>query len=95
MVKPGKGPAFHRLQTLKQQGREGLNYLRSHNGGNGRRLTSQASLNAYVRSICDIMRRSNCADALQYVPELTRLLFLMKGCLPPRRDLQNQGRGTS
>ncbi|MBE3129615.1 MAG: N-6 DNA methylase, partial [Acidobacteria bacterium] len=27
-------------------------------------------------SICDVMRRSNCAGALQYVPELTWLLFL-------------------
>jgi type I restriction enzyme M protein len=29
------------------------------------------SLNAAVKGICDIMRRSNCAGALQYVPELT------------------------
>jgi len=29
-----------------------------------------------VKSICDIMRRSNCAGALQYVPELTWILFL-------------------
>jgi type I restriction enzyme M protein len=33
-------------------------------------------VNAAVKSICDIMRRSNCAGALQYVPELTWLLFL-------------------
>src|SRR2546428_13796734 len=45
-------------------------------GGNPRSLNSQASLNAYVKSICDIMRRSNCAGALQYVPELTWMLFL-------------------
>src|SRR5712692_11148332 len=38
--------------------------------------TSPQSLNAYVKSICDIMRRSNCAGALQYVPELTWMLFL-------------------
>lgn len=43
---------------------------------NGRRLATQQSLNAYVKSICDIMRRSNCAGALQYVPELTWILFL-------------------
>ena len=30
----------------------------------------------FVKSICDIMRRSNCASALQYVPELTWILFL-------------------
>ncbi len=34
------------------------------------------SLWAFVKSICDIMRRSNCASALQYVPELTWILFL-------------------
>lgn len=44
--------------------------------GNGRRLTTQSAVNAAVKSICDIMRRSNCAGALQYVPELTWLLFL-------------------
>jgi type I restriction enzyme M protein len=43
---------------------------------NGKRLTTQSSVNAAVKSICDIMRRSNCAGALQYVPELTWLLFL-------------------
>lgn len=45
--------------------------------GNGRRkFTTQASLDSYVWSICDILRRSNCAGALQYVPELTWILFL-------------------
>ena len=44
--------------------------------GNGQRYFTQHSLNAYVWSICDILRRSNCAGALQYVPELTWLLFL-------------------
>lgn len=34
------------------------------------------SLTSFVKSICDIMRRSNCASALQYVPELTWILFL-------------------
>lgn len=43
---------------------------------NGRRLVSQQSVNAVVKSICDIMRRSNCAGAMQYVPELTWILFL-------------------
>jgi len=38
---------------------------------NGRKLASQQSVNSAVKSICDIMRRSNCAGALQYVPELT------------------------
>jgi type I restriction enzyme M protein len=49
---------------------------RPRKNGNGRRLNSPGSVNAAVKSICDIMRRSNCAGALQYVPELTWLLFL-------------------
>jgi type I restriction enzyme M protein len=44
--------------------------------GNGKRLVTQQSVNAAVKAICDIMRRSNCAGALQYVPELTWILFL-------------------
>ncbi|MFB3881905.1 MAG: N-6 DNA methylase [Armatimonadota bacterium] len=43
---------------------------------NGRQFNSQQSLNSAIKSICDIMRRSNCAGALQYVPELTWILFL-------------------
>jgi type I restriction enzyme M protein len=43
---------------------------------NNRRITTPQSLNAYVKGICDIMRRSNCAGSLQYVPELTWMLFL-------------------
>ena len=43
---------------------------------NSRRITTPQSLNAYIKGICDIMRRSNCAGALQYVPELTWMLFL-------------------
>src|SRR5436305_1252342 len=42
----------------------------------GKRLNSQQSVNTAVKSICDIMRRSNCAGAMQYVPELTWILFL-------------------
>ena len=34
------------------------------------------SVNSAIKSICDIMRRSNCAGAMQYVPELTWILFL-------------------
>src|SRR4030088_1391688 len=47
----------------------------SQNGSN-RKIDSARSLSAFVKSICDIMRRSNCASALQYVPELTWILFL-------------------
>jgi len=39
-------------------------------------IASTHSLSAFVKGICDIMRRSNCASALQYVPELTWILFL-------------------
>ncbi len=41
-----------------------------------RTISSTQSLSSYVKAICDIMRRSNCASALQYVPELTWILFL-------------------
>ena len=41
-----------------------------------RAIASTQSLTAFVKSICDVMRRSNCASALQYVPELTWILFL-------------------
>ncbi len=44
--------------------------------GNGRKFNGQQNLNSYIKGICDIMRRSNCAGALQYVPELTWILFL-------------------
>jgi type I restriction enzyme M protein len=50
---------------------------KSGNGnGNGRRLATQQSVDQAVKSICDIMRRGNCAGAMQYVPELTWILFL-------------------
>lgn len=39
-------------------------------------IGSTQSLSAFVKGVCDIMRRSNCASALQYVPELTWVLFL-------------------
>lgn len=35
-----------------------------------------AALNAAVWEVCNVLRRSNCAGALQYVPELTWILFL-------------------
>jgi type I restriction enzyme M protein len=39
-------------------------------------LNTPQALNSYVWSICDVLRRSNCAGALQYVPELSWMLFL-------------------
>jgi len=49
---------------------------KKNNNGNGRRLATQQSVDQVVKSICDIMRRGNCAGAMQYVPELTWILFL-------------------
>lgn len=42
----------------------------------GKKLVTQQSVDAAVWSICDVMRRGNVASALQYVPELTWILFL-------------------
>jgi type I restriction enzyme M protein len=39
-------------------------------------ISTTQSLSTFVKGICDVMRRSNCASALQYVPELTWILFL-------------------
>lgn len=41
-----------------------------------KQFATQQSLNGAIKSICDVMRRSNCAGAMQYVPELTWILFL-------------------
>lgn len=41
-----------------------------------RSIASTPSLSVFLKSVCDIMRRSNCASALQYAPELTWILFL-------------------
>src|SRR5574341_879241 len=49
---------------------------RGNGNANAKRLGTQQSVNSAIKSICDIMRRSNCAGALQYVPELTWILFL-------------------
>ncbi|MBN2864123.1 MAG: N-6 DNA methylase [Bacteroidales bacterium] len=46
------------------------------NNNNGKRLVTQQSVDQAVKTICDIMRRGNCAGAMQYVPELTWILFL-------------------
>jgi type I restriction enzyme M protein len=43
---------------------------------NGKKHATQQSVDAAIWSICDIMRRGNVASALQYVPELTWILFL-------------------
>jgi len=46
------------------------------NNGNAKRHGTQQSVNAAVKSICDIMRRANAGGAMNYVPELTWILFL-------------------
>jgi len=54
-----------------------ISHNKNGNGNNNtRKFTTQASLDSYVWGICNILRRSNCAGALQYVPELTWILFL-------------------
>lgn len=39
-------------------------------------ISGPQALNQAVWQICDVLRRSNCGSALQYVPELTWMLFL-------------------
>ena len=39
-------------------------------------IDTESALDAKIDGVCDILRRSNCAGALQYVPELSWLLFL-------------------
>jgi type I restriction enzyme M protein len=40
------------------------------------RLDTRKAVDSRVKEICNIMRRGNCAGAMQYVPELTWILFL-------------------
>lgn len=43
---------------------------------NTKKHVTQQSVDAAIWSICNVMRRGNVASALQYVPELTWILFL-------------------
>ena len=52
-------------------------------------IAGARTLSAFVKSICDIMRRSNCASALQYVPELTWILFLRILDAQEKRDRES------
>src|SRR4051812_43630967 len=52
-------------------------------------IAGTRSLSTFVKSICDILRRSNCASALQYVPELTWILFLRILDAQQRRDRES------
>lgn len=49
-------------------------------------IGTQSSLDSRIYSICDIMRRGNLSGALEYIPELTWLLFLR--VLDEREDLE-------
>ena len=39
-------------------------------------IDTPVALEQKIKTVCDVLRRSNCAGALQYVPELSWLLFL-------------------
>src|SRR5205807_417079 len=56
--------------------------------GTKKKLPTQQSVDQAIWSICDIMRRGNCASALQYVPELTWILFLR--ILDEKEDREQQ-----
>jgi len=43
---------------------------------NARMVNGQSSMNAYIKSVCDIMRRDRTKGALEYIPELTWMMFL-------------------
>lgn len=49
---------------------------RANGSSSSKGFATQQSLNGAIKNVCDIMPRSNCAGALQYVPELTWILFL-------------------
>ena len=53
---------------------------------NARRLATPSSVNAAIKQIADVMRRANYAGALQYVPELSWILFLR--ILDEREELE-------
>jgi type I restriction enzyme M protein len=43
---------------------------------NGRSVSDQSNMNAYIKSICNIMRRDGAKGAMEYIPELTWMMFL-------------------
>src|SRR2546426_12698250 len=53
-----------------------------------RHLASPSSVNAAIKQIADVMRRANYAGALQYVPELSWILFLW--ILDEREELEKE-----
>src|SRR5205814_6784904 len=67
--RPARDPLYAQGIPMTTRRRNGAS-------ANGKRLVTPQSVNSAVWAICDILRRSNCASALQYVPELTWILFL-------------------
>jgi len=53
-----------------------MNNTKNNMNGKGRIISDQSSMNSYIKSICDIMRRDKTKGALQYIPELTWMMFL-------------------
>ncbi len=61
------------MSDLGQQGGHGLDLVAEERR---RYFATQQALNNALWSVCDILRRSHCAGAMQYIPELTWILFL-------------------
>ncbi len=57
---------FHKVITMTNDNKK----------NNGRLISDQSGMNSYIKSICDIMRRDKTKGALQYIPELTWMMFL-------------------
>jgi type I restriction enzyme M protein len=51
--------------------------MTSKNGKNAKRriLSDQSSVNSYIKSICDIMRRDKTKGAMQCISRLTWMMF--------------------
>ncbi|MCB1191751.1 MAG: N-6 DNA methylase [Leptospiraceae bacterium] len=54
-----------------------------------KKFNQQKDLDSYIWNACDILRRSNCAGALQYVPEITWMLFLRILDIREEEELEN------
>ena len=42
-----------------------------------RLFSDQSGMNSYIKPICDIMRRDKTKGAMQYIPELTWMMFFL------------------
>ncbi len=68
-----EAPAAAPAETAVAAGKRGR---KASGPGAAKKLLTQQSVDQAIKQVCDILRRSNCAGALQYVPELTWMLFL-------------------